>query len=207
MQTPFEVRAARRDEIAALSSTLAAAFQDDPVMEWLWPDQQRRAFGLPRLFATQTRHHHFASQGVDIAVDTSGAIGGAALWDPPGKWKPSTLTELRMLPRLVRAFGPRLRAGKQLADLMTESHPAEPHWYLATIGTDPVRRGRGYGQALLNARLAHCDREGVPAYLESSKQANIGYYERFGFEVTEKVTLPDGGPNMWLMWRTPRSPG
>lgn len=199
-----DVRPARRDEIAALAHTLAAAFQDDPVMEWMLPGPQRRAKGLERLFDAQTRHQHFASGGVDIAVDSAGAIAGAALWDPPGRWKTSPLTELRMLPQMVRAFGNRMRAGKQLVDLMTAAHPDEPHWYLATIGTDPAQRGGGYGRALMNRRLERCDREGVPAYLESSKEVNIGYYERFGFEVTGTITVP-GGPDLWPMWRAPRT--
>ncbi|WP_327151415.1 GNAT family N-acetyltransferase [Nocardia sp. NBC_01329] len=205
MSTPPDVRPARRAEIGSLARTLAAAFQDDPVMEWLWPDPGRRASGLPRLFATQTRHQHLANGGVDIALDSSGAIGGVALWDAPGRWKPSVWRELRMLPQLARAFGGRLRAGKELVELMTAVHPDEPHWYLATIGTDPDRRGHGLGQALLQSRLEQCDRDGIPSYLESSKQANIAYYERFGFEVTTKVTVPGGGPDLWLMWRTPRS--
>ncbi|MGW1737177.1 GNAT family N-acetyltransferase [Nocardia sp. NPDC001965] len=204
MPTPPEVRPARRAETDALAHTLAVAFQDDPVMEWLWPNPRRRALGLPRLFATQTRHQHFASGGVDIAVEPSGVIGGAALWDAPGNWKPSPWRELRMFPQLARAFGGRLRAGKELVDLMSAVHPDEPHWYLATIGTDPDRRGHGFGQALLRSRLERCDRDGIPAYLESSKRVNIAYYERFGFEVTGIVSVP-GGPDLWPMWRTPRS--
>lgn len=199
-----DVRPARRDEIAALARTLAAAFQDDPVMEWMLPRPQQRAQGLVRLFGAQTRHQHFASGGVDIAVDSAGAIAGAALWDPPGRWKTSPLTELRMLPQMVRAFGSRMQAGKQLVDLMTAAHPDEPHWYLATIGTDPAQRGGGYGRALMNRRLEQCDRDGIPAYLESSKEVNIGYYERFGFEVTGTITVP-GGPDLWPMWRAPRT--
>ncbi|MGI5220234.1 GNAT family N-acetyltransferase [Nocardia sp. CA-290969] len=207
MSNQLEVRPARRAEIAALARTLAVAFHDDPVMEWLLPDARRRVRGLSRLFDANTRHQHFASGGVDIAVDPAGAIAGAALWDPPGRWKSSPLTELRMLPQLIRALGGRMRAGKQLVDLMTAVHPDEPHWYLATLGTDPAHRGSGYGRALLDARLAQCDREGVPAYLESSKQVNIGYYERFGFEVTGTISLPGGGPDLWPMWRVPRPVG
>jgi len=48
-----------------------------------------------------------------------------------------------------------------------------------------------------------CDREGIPAYLESSKEANVSYYARHGFAVTEEFTLK-GGPSLWLMWRDPR---
>jgi carbamoyl-phosphate synthase large subunit len=49
-----------------------------------------------------------------------------------------------------------------------------------------------------------CDREGIPAYLESSKDRNVPYYERFGFKVTKEIALPRGGPLVWAMWRDPQ---
>jgi len=49
--------------------------------------------------------------------------------------------------------------------------------------------------------LARLDQVRGPAYLESSKHENIPLYERFGFELREAITLPDG-PDLWPMWRT-----
>lgn len=77
------------------------------------------------------------------------------------------------------------------------------HWYLATIGTSSAGRGGGYGKALLRSRLDRCDAEGLPAYLESSKEDNISYYQRFGFDVTGEIRIPHGGPTVWAMWREP----
>jgi hypothetical protein len=51
--------------------------------------------------------------------------------------------------------------------------------------------------------LERCDGEGVPAYLESSKERNVPLYERNGFRVTEEMVVPNGGPKIWLMWRDP----
>ena len=42
------------------------------------------------------------------------------------------------------------------------------------------------------------------AYLESSKEENLPFYNRFGFQVTEELTLGAGAPPMWAMWRDPR---
>ena len=54
--------------------------------------------------------------------------------------------------------------------------------------------------------MPRCDAEGLPAYLESSKERNVPYYERFGFRVTRELAMPGRGcPPVWLMWRDPNS--
>jgi GNAT superfamily N-acetyltransferase len=199
----IDVLPARRADIGELSRTLGRAFNDDPVMMWLFPDDAARAKSLPRMFATLTRYHHFAGGGAEVAR-TVATIAAAALWDPPGRWKHSRLQELTAIPALIRAFGPRLSAGRGVAETMKREHPEEPHWYLAVIGSDPTVRGAGFGQALMRSRLDRCDAEHAPAYLESSKPDNIPYYQRFGFDVTGEIKLPDGGPPLWPMWRQAR---
>ncbi|MGH3636353.1 MAG: GNAT family N-acetyltransferase [Mycobacterium sp.] len=198
-----EARPARKADIRALSQTLGGAFYDDPVTMWILPDDKSRAVRLPRLFGAQTRHHHLAGGGVEVACDGA-AIGAAALWDPPNRWQQSRRAQLAMLPSLIHTFGVRPAAAREVVEVMKRHHPEEPHWYLAVIGTDISVRGHGFGQALMRSRLDRCDAEHCPAYLESSKPENVPYYERFGFTVTGEITLPGGGPSLWPMWRAPR---
>lgn len=198
----MQVRAASRSDISGVSQALALAFADDPVMSWMLPDDASRTDRLRRLFTTVLRHYYLRSGRVELA-HTDGVVGGATIWTPPGKWHEPALASALMTPGIIWAFGRRLRAGSAVQDLMKQNHPTAPHWYLMTIGTTPAARGRGYGQALLDSQLNRCDAAGLPAYLESSKESNIGYYERFGFTVTGKLTIP-GGPAMWPMWREPR---
>ena len=103
---------------------------------------------------------------------------------------------------------PRLLARMPLValgwDKLERGHPRQPpHFYLAVLGTDPSAQGRGLGSAVLRGVLDQCDRDGVGAFLESSKESNIAYYARHGFRVTEEVRLTRG-PSMWRMWRDPR---
>ncbi len=172
-------------------------------MAWLLPDRVERHRKLHRLFAAIARHHHLRRGGVDVAMDGQ-VTGGAALWDPPGNWKHTRIEELIALPGLLVTFGRALARGAVVTELMKDAHPEEPHWYLAVIGSDPAVRGKGFGQALMRSRLDRCDAEHAPAYLESSNPDNIPYYQRFGFEVTGELAIPDGGPSLWPMWRQPR---
>jgi ribosomal protein S18 acetylase RimI-like enzyme len=95
---------------------------------------------------------------------------------------------------------PQLAVGYHRIDAL---HPRDPHLYLSVLGVDPSAQRTGLGSRLLEPGLERCDREGVPAYLESSKEANVPFYERHGFRVTDEVAMPRG-PKLWLMWREPR---
>ncbi|MGH3634641.1 MAG: GNAT family N-acetyltransferase [Mycobacterium sp.] len=196
------VRPAQKNDVCPLSCVLARAFHDDPVMTWMLPDSASRARALPRMFATMTRHHYLAGGGAEVA-SRDGAIAGSTLWDPPGRWKTSRREALLMMPTLIWGFRSRIPLTRTVMEITTQNHPAEPHWYLMTIGTDPPVRGAGVGQALMHSRLERCDDDHAPAYLEASKPDLIPYYSRLGFEVTVEITLPNG-PKLWPMWRNPR---
>jgi GNAT superfamily N-acetyltransferase len=198
-----QARPARKADIGELAATLSRAFYDDPVMTWILSDDHRRPAQLRRMFAAMTRHHHLGHGGVEVAAEGSG-IGAAALWDPPTRWQESRRAELAMTPTFLRVFGMRTSMARAVQEAMKRVHPEEPHWYLAVIGSDPSVRGKGFGQVLMRSRLDRCDAEHAPAYLESTKPENIGYYQRFGFTVTQEVALPDSGPPLWAMWRPPR---
>lgn len=200
----IEVRPAHKPDVTPLAHTLGRAFYDDPVSVWMLPDDTSRMAQLAAYFGTSTRVHHLSGGGVEVACDGS-TVGAAALWDPPNGWKQSIWSQLRMVPALFRSFGFRLSQGRALSDLLEANHPEEPHWYLAVIGSDPSVRGRGFGQAVMRSRLDRCDAEYCPAYLESSKEENVPYYQRFGFRVTGEITLPNGGPTLWKMWREPQN--
>ena len=199
---PIDVRPARRSDVPALARALGRAFYDDPVMTWMQPDAGRRSAALAGFFGAMTRYHFLSGGGSEVATAESG-IGAAALWDPPGRWHHSSREQVAMLPAVIRAFRGHLGAGRALTEAMQAVHPEEPHWYLAIIGSDPTVRGSGCGHALMRSRLDRCDAEHAPAYLESSNPDNIAYYNRFGFEVTGEIVMPDG-PTLWPMWRQPR---
>jgi GNAT superfamily N-acetyltransferase len=194
----MEVRPARGEEVPQLAAMLARAFQDDPVTAWFIRNEERRPVYAARFFAWQL-HRLLAQEQVVAAADGT----GAALWALPNRWRESTWQALSLFVRLVPALGSHLPVAARGVDRVERRHPSDPHLYLAVLGTDPPAQGRGVGSALLRPGLELCDREGLPAYLESSKERNVAFYARFGFRVTGEVQLPGAGPKVWLMWREP----
>ena len=191
-----------RDHVAAL---LARAFDDDPLAMFIFPEPRVRTNGLRRFFDIQLRSMFLgAAESHGASLDESGQLQAAALWLPPGRPAAGLEAVLRLLP-LVRYTGRRTTRTLRLLGAVDAKHPRTPHYYLGVLGTDPSVQGRGLGSAAMGPVLQRCDSEGLPAYLESSKERNVPFYRRHGFEVTEQLDIP-GAPPLWLMWREPRAP-
>jgi ribosomal protein S18 acetylase RimI-like enzyme len=180
--------------------TLGRAFTDDPVWTWLvrGPAVERRA-GL----ALASIARVYLRLGGEVWMTRSGEA--VAVWAGPEVPSATGKDFLRVAPAMTRALRP--SGLRRIAEFekVDAKHPAEPHWYLAILGTDPAHQRRGHGARVMEPALDRADQAGVGCYLESSKEDNVPYYRRYGFEVTEEVTLAGGrGPTIWLMWREPR---
>jgi ribosomal protein S18 acetylase RimI-like enzyme len=193
------VRPATTADIPSMAASLARAFADDPVKLFLCGGKQiplaKGEIFFRVLGRIQLPHGH---------VYTTPGREGAALWAPPGKWKVPTHQILRATPAFLKLYGWRFFPNLGVLSTLEKVHPREPHYYLEILGTDPAHQGRGIGSALLQPVLDRCDDEGVGAYLESSKESNVPYYARHGFEVTREIDHKRNGPRQWLMWRDPR---
>ncbi|MET0284275.1 MAG: GNAT family N-acetyltransferase [Polyangiales bacterium] len=176
-------------------ATLTLAFAGDPMARWTWADPQVFLSAWPRMIRGMAgaAFQHGSAWSVD-------ALHGVALWLPPGVGSDDAALEA-----LFRETVPKAQQaqGAEMFARMEEQHPKEPHWYLPLVGVDPVAQGRKLGAALMAPALALCDRDGLPAYLESSNPRNVHFYERLGFRV--KTTLQVGNsPELIPMLRPPR---
>jgi GNAT superfamily N-acetyltransferase len=183
----------------AVAAVLARAFHDDPVMAFILRDPSSRLRRLASMFRVMMGSYR--RHGGDLLATTD--LAAVSLWHPPDRWRTPPAELVRTGPAMLRAMGTSALRGVRVLDFIERHHPAEPHWHLGVLGTDPPAQGRGHGGRVLQPVLDRCDAEGLPAYLESSKDRNVPYYRRFGFEVTEELTVP-GGPTVWAMWREPR---
>lgn len=180
---------------AEATKLLAQAFHDDPVINWAcnFPKDLQPFFDitLPA----------FITHGLTY-IDTQKR--GIASWQGPNQavdWPYTFSTIIDIL----RLGGPRAVYRMAISGNVTERfHPRAPHYYLFAIGVLPQYKGQGLGTALISQILRTCDEENMPAYLENSKEENIGFYQGHGFKVVEEIQIASSSPPLWLMWRDPR---
>ena len=184
--------------VRGAAQAVADGFFDNEIWVWmLRRDRQRRRL-LPRHYRAMIRHVYVPRGGAWTTEDTA----GAALWFPPGTLEMSRRERfaelISLLPGAIDCF-PR---ASRWEELISKHHPREPHWYLQTLAVEPASQRRGIGTALIEPGLERADADGVGSYLETQRRDNIPYYERFGFELTDEISLHDSPP-LWLMWREP----
>ena len=198
MSSPI-VRRALPAEVPVMADTLQAAFDGYVWTDWAFPadnraDRVRDSFAL----------YLTASINGLGEVWTTDDLSCVALWLAPG---PNTLPDnesRRFQVQAAALLGDHV-VGVAAADAAVAAHrPAQPYWFLATVGTRPERQGLGLTRAVLAPILRRCDCDGLPAVLDTSTPSNVRLYSRLGFETSAELRPGDGAPPVWVMTRTPR---
>lgn len=190
---------------APVIEALVRAFQDDPALSWMCPEPERRE-KLNRWFFQMMLPHAERKGG---AVHTTADEAGAAIWLPPdaphigvldalrlGMWQMPFRTGLSNLGRSISAMNQ--------IDNLHKKDPPKRHWFLAVLGVDTDRQGRGIGGELIQPVLARADSDNLACYLETAKEINVTFYQKHGFEVVKEFPLGGkDGPPFWTMLRQP----
>ena len=183
-------------EVAAVVETLAQAFQTDPALSWILPDDAHRARALRGLFRVLVPADMRA--GVALRSDSDEA---AALWRAPGQAHSGTLEFLRTVVPLVATFGLALPRGLKVQAGIDAHRPSGRFWYLHYVGVRPAHQGKGHGGRIIRAQTAIADAEGLSCWLETATPENVPLYERLGFVTQVEWDVPGGGPHFWGMMR------
>jgi len=185
-------------EHAIIGDIIADSFADDPVTRWVFGEQQ----GIKH-YMTKIAQKLYLQKGYGYVMDDDSS---GALWLPPGvKKKLPLLKSIDIaLPMIKHSGFKSIPRGISVDTALYKIKPDTPHYYLFAIGTRSSKQGKGVGGKLMEAGLEKVDATGMPAYLESSKEINVPFYRRYGFEVIERIVPTKGCPPLWLMWREPR---
>lgn len=176
---PPAVKTVTTEEKARALDIFTLAFVDDPMLRWIFADGSTY---LKHLGPAQ-----LALGGRALAHGTAHVLddySAASFWLPPGIG-----IDEEAMGALIESAVPADRQADLagVAEQMGQYHPHEPHWYLAVLGVDVSRQGKGLGSVLMKHALQRVDAERLPAYLESSNPRNIPFYERHGFEVIGRI--------------------
>jgi len=193
------IRRALASDIEPAVAVLVAGFFSDPVLVWLVPEERARRRFLRGLFHAAAEDSHRSGE-LRVAVD-EGEVCGTAVWYPPGHVPESGGTEMEgALAALEDADLDRFAA---LREATVDHDPVEPHFYLWLMAVAGEKQGAGIGGGLLTVVLDICDERQTVAHLEATRSENRRLYERYGFEATGEIRLPEG-PTKWPMTRPPQ---
>lgn len=200
-QGRYRVEAAKASDGPALVEVLAESFEGYAWTSWIVPAEQHgdRLRALFALTVTDVALPHgdvwvARGPGRDEAV-----VGGIVVLRPdrpvpPHVWETVSEAEAQVL-------GDRAGVANEAEAACVGLRPTGPHLNVATMGVHPAHRRRGVALALLEPVLALADRLEVPAYLETSSEANVALYRQAGFSMSGQVGIPGGGPSVWAMRR------
>lgn len=185
------------------AGVLARAFQDDPVLRAVLPNEEQRRRKLPWLYDRLLRYCFLYG-----TTYTLPSLSGVACWLPPG-WTELSIGRiarsgllampLRMGPA---AFG-RFNVYTKVASELRRRNTPDRYWYLWSLGVDPPHQGQGVGGRLIRPVLEQADASGTACYLETEKERNVAFYAKRGFRVATEERVPRLGLTTWSMIREP----
>ena len=145
MGTTPAVRLATADDLDGMAEALALAFDDDPVMQWLFGAEPPRPMRYTR---PVLRHRGSPPPPAPRPCTRPTGTPGAAYWDPPGHWKTSPIEHAAPgagdAPRASAA-----RTVKALRGLgrMEKAHARAPRALLPRRARHPTRPRRARASA------------------------------------------------------------
>lgn len=187
------IRRTTPDDRRRLCTTAMRAFVDDPVMRWLYPDDDE--FLAPDGVVFSGAMLGWQANNEVWCTDDGVAL---AVWIQPGRPSADIVADPSRPPpsaELVERF-------TTLGGFMADNTPPEEHWYLQMIATHPDWQRQGIGARMMHSMFERTDAEGLPCYLETETSENVAYYRHHGFDVRSEWDVTDG-PHMWGMLRPP----
>lgn len=190
----IEIKKYSGDQLEPCVALLAEAFATNPLHELAFGlerfDRNRTFFriGLRRMFVGQS-----------FVAMRGGAVCGYVHFNP---W-PNCLPAPEEIPQALAEFlTPLGDASPHVIRWFARwcrLDPDDPHVHLGPIAVAPALQGQGIGSELMKHYIEHLEQQRLPGYLETDREENVGFYEKFGFTVRHAEHLI--GVRTWYMWR------
>jgi ribosomal protein S18 acetylase RimI-like enzyme len=175
---------------------LAEAFKEDPIWSRILENELEKFYDV---YAVPVKYTLYYGKAYAISKGIEGLL---LLLSPP-------YTNMNVF-RMIRSKS--LRLGLKIGGITSKKITQvfriiekdrrelmkEPYVYVFALGIHPNYQGQGHGTKLMNTLLDGLPPE-VPVYLETESEQNVGFYEKLGFDVLKKITVPVLKLPMWEM--------
>ena len=194
------------DHVKEACKVAGNAFQDDPIMIFIYPDEKERKqksqYGFYMLYKYGIKH--------GLTYATSNNLEGITVCLPYSKVYPSTWTMMRYGGfYTMRKVGLKIKAMKRTMAIFKYEEERHKHlvpynhWYFQNIAVKPEEQGKGYGGLLISTIIKKIESEGLPIYVETNTEKNVSIYQKYGFEILEHTIIPKTDVPLWCMLRKP----
>ena len=218
------------DSINSYAGTLASAFQDDPVENYVVgtdenDSSREKTIKLTKWFQAVVKKNQLAG-GFNVASPTTAnpqdnAFNDSynnrhqcvAVWKLPGQdlnisWSDVYVMYEMGIMTTIRELGIMYHNWCNERELKKKIQ-TNSYYALVFVGTDKDGQGKGLMSSIMSPMLEAIDKEGKYAYLENTKEENIPIYEHYGFELMKTYYIGGGflGPRvpMFAMYRKPKN--
>ena len=191
-------------DLDRLAKVAADAYRDYPLHNWFTKGRyDAKASRLIMQISLKTM-----TEDAVIYADSE-ELNGFAVWLPFG------FTGSKTLPFLLNGglklifhsgFGiiGRLLTYEKYAMNLKKESTDNYDWYLYNLSIKKDAQGKGIASKLMRPMLGFCDDERMVAYLETNKEANVGLYKHYGFELMKEELIPSTPVTHYCMVRHPK---
>ena len=193
----------QKKDLDRLAEVAADAYRDYPLHNWFTKGEyDAKASQLIMQISLKTM-----TEDAVIYADSE-EINGFAVWLPFGFTGSKTLPFLMngglslILHSGLGIIG-RLLTYETYAMNLKKEFTEHYDWYLYNLSIKKAAQGKGIASKLLRPMLQFCDDERMVTYLETNKEANVGLYRHYGFDLMQEEQIPKSTVTHYAMVRKP----
>lgn len=192
-----------KKDLERLAEIAADAYQDYPLHNWFTKGKyDAKASKLIMEISLKTM-----TEDAVIYADSE-EMNGFAAWLPFGFTGSKTLPfimngELSLIANSGVGIIGRLLTYESYAMNQKKEFTEHYDWYLYNLSIKKDAQGKGIANRLMRPMLQFCDDERMVAYLETNKEANVGLYRRYGFDLMKEEKIPKSTVTHYAMVRKP----
>jgi len=190
------------EEITLAATTLYHAFYDDPLIRWLFVDEnnyQKNGLRIYEgwvkycvLYGKALKTPHFESVGLRRKPGDDKLTFWRLLRS--GMYKAPRLLGKQSFQRILEFEALSLQAKQQ-------NMGEDLFWYCWALGTETQFQNKGFGNAIMNYTFELAQQDQLPCYLETASENSLQIHLHKGYRLVSEFILPDSTIKIFTMLR------